>query len=59
MNHSLNIKPVNRYKIKPNEEKEFREVDFGTSLCLEKHWFCSKPAEMQKTQYVDVYEGIL
>ena len=30
MNHSLNIKPVNRYKIKPNEEKEFREVDFGT-----------------------------
>ena len=30
MGHSLNIKPVNRYKVKPNEEKEFREVDFGT-----------------------------
>ena len=24
MNHSLNIKPVNRYKIKPDEGKEFR-----------------------------------
>ena len=29
MRHSLNIKPVNRCKVKPNEEKEFREVDFG------------------------------
>ena len=26
MSHSLNIKPVNRYKVKLNEEKEFREV---------------------------------
>ena len=32
MNHSLNIKPVNRYKTKSNEEKEFREVNFGTTL---------------------------
>ena len=32
MDHSLNIWPVNRYKVKPNEEKEFREVDFGTNL---------------------------
>ena len=31
MSHSLNIKPVNRYKVKPNVEKEFREVDFGTN----------------------------
>ena len=36
MGHSLNIKPVNRYKMKPNDsfssfEKEFREVDFGTT----------------------------
>ena len=30
MNHSLSVKPVNRYKIKPDEGKEFREVDFGT-----------------------------
>ena len=32
MNHSLSVKAVNRYKVKPNEEKEFREVDFGTIL---------------------------
>ena len=32
MSHSLKIKPVNRYKVKPNEEKEFREIDFGTNL---------------------------
>ena len=31
MDHSLNIWPVNRYKVKPNEEKEFRKVDFGTN----------------------------
>ena len=31
MNHSLNIKPLNRYKVKPNEEGEFREVDFGAN----------------------------
>ena len=30
MNHSLSVKPVNRYKIKPDGGKEFREVDFGT-----------------------------
>ena len=27
MNHSLNIKPGNSYKVRPNEEGEFREVD--------------------------------
>ena len=36
MYHSLNIKPVNRYKMKPNDssspsEREFREVDFGAN----------------------------
>ena len=46
MNHSLNIKPVNRYKVKPNEEKEFREVDFGTNL------------QNLQDEYLDVYEGI-
>ena len=30
MNHSLSVKPVNRYKIKPDMGKEFREVGFGT-----------------------------
>ena len=46
MNHSLNVKPVNRYKIKPDEGKEFREVDFGTI-----------PQSLQD-EYLDVYEGI-
>ena len=46
MSHSLNIKPVNRYKVKSNEEKEFREVDFGTSL------------QNLQEEYLDVYEGI-
>ena len=46
MNHSLNIKPVNRYKVKPNEEKEFREADFGTN------------SQNLQAEYLDVYEGI-
>ena len=46
MSHSLNIKPVKRYKVKPNEEKEFREVDFGTNL------------QNLQEEYLDVYEGI-
>ena len=46
MNHSLNVKPVNRYKIKPDEGKEFREVDFGTI-----------PENLQE-EYLDMYEGI-
>ena len=46
MNHSLNVKPVNRYKMKPDEGKEFREVDFGTIL-----------GNLQD-EYLDVYEGI-
>ena len=46
MNHSLSVKPVNRYKTKPNEEREFREVDFGTVL------------QSIQDEYLDVYEGI-
>ena len=46
MSHSLNIKPVNRYKVKPNEEREFREVDFGTN------------SQNLQAEYLDVYEGI-
>ena len=46
MDHSLNVKPVNRYKVKPNEEKEFRDVDFGTNL------------QNLQAEYLDVYEGI-
>ena len=46
MDHSLNVKPVNRYKVRPNEEKEFREVDFGTN------------SQNLQAKYLDVYEGI-
>ena len=46
MNHSLSVKPVNRYKTKSDEEREFREVDFGTV-----------PQGLQD-EYLDVFEGI-
>ena len=46
MSHSLNIKPVNRYKVKPNEERDFREVDFGTN------------SQNLQDEYLDVYKGI-
>ena len=46
MNHSLNVKPVNRYKIKTDMGKEFREVDFGTIL------------QNLQEEYLDVFEGI-
>ena len=46
MNQSLSVKPVNKYKIKPDQGKEFREVDFGTI-----------PENLQE-EYMDVYEGI-
>ena len=46
MNRSLSVKPVNRYKTKSNEEREFREVDFGTVL------------QSLQDEYLDVYEGI-
>ena len=46
MDHSLNVKPVNRYKVKPKEEKEFRDIDFGTNL------------QNLQAKYLDAYEGI-
>ena len=46
MSHSLSVKPVNRYKIKPDMGKEFRELDFGTV-----------PQKLQE-EYLDVYKGI-
>ena len=30
MNNSLSVKPINRYKIRLDMGKEFREVDFDT-----------------------------
>ena len=49
MNHSLDVKPVNKYKMKSNDslsDREFREVDFGTA-----------PQNLQD-EYLDMYEGI-
>ena len=46
MNHTLNVRPVNRYKVKPDTGKEFRELDFGTV-----------PQNLQE-EYLDMYEGI-
>ena len=46
MSHTLNVRPVNRYKVKPDAGKEFREIDFGTA-----------PHNLQE-KYLDVYEGI-
>ena len=45
MSHALNVKPVNRYKVRPNEEREFREVDFGTN------------SQNLQDDNLDVYEG--
>ena len=46
MNYSLSVKPVNRYKMRPDMAKGFRDVDFGTI-----------PQDVQE-EYLDVYEGI-
>ena len=51
MNHSLDVKPVNKYKMKSNDslslsDTEFREVDFG------------KVPQSLQDEYLDVYEGI-
>ena len=46
MNHTLHVKAVNRYKVKPDMEREFKELDFG-----------SIPQRLQE-EYLDVYEGI-
>ena len=47
MNHTLDVKAVNRYKHKPNTgHREFKELDFGTM-----------PQILQE-EYMDIYEGI-
>ena len=46
MNHTLNVRPVNRNKVKPDTGKEFRELDFGTV-----------PQNLEE-EYLDMYEGI-
>ena len=46
MNHTLNVKALNRYKVKPDAKREFKELDFG-----------SIPQKLQE-EYLDIYEGI-
>ena len=31
MNHTLDVKAMNKYKSKPNIDREFKELDFGTT----------------------------
>ena len=48
MNHTLDMKAVNKYKYKPNtDDKQFKELDFGAT-----------PQKLQE-EYMDIYEGIL
>ena len=47
MNHTLDIKAVNKYRYKPNtDDREFKELDFGTM-----------PQKLQE-EYMDIFEGI-
>ena len=46
MNHMLDVKAKNKYKSKPDVDREFKEIDFGTT-----------PQKLQE-EYMDVYEGI-
>ena len=46
MDHTLDVKAMNRYKSKPDADRQFEELDFGTT-----------PQILQE-EYMDVYEGI-
>ena len=46
MNHTLDVKAMNRYKSKPDVNREFKELDFGTT-----------PQKLQE-EYMDIYDGI-
>ena len=46
MNHTLDIKAVNKHKSRHNTEREFKELDFGTM-----------PQKLQE-EYMDIYEEI-
>ena len=46
MNHTLDVKAVNRYKSKPDMDREFKELDFGVT-----------PQKLQE-EYMDIYERI-
>ena len=46
VNHTLDVKAVNKYKSKPNIDREFKELDFGTT-----------PQKLQE-EYMNIYERI-
>ena len=46
MNHTLDVKAMNRYKSKPDTDREFKELDFGAT-----------PQKLLE-EYMDIYEGI-
>ena len=47
MNHTLDIKAVDKYKYRPHKDnRELKEVDLGTT-----------PQQLQK-KYMDIYKGI-
>ena len=46
MNHTLDVKAVDRYKSKPDTDREFKKLDFGVT-----------PQKLQE-EYMDIYEGI-
>ena len=46
MNHTLNVKVVNRYKVRLDMEREFKELDFGPIL------------QKLQEEYLDIYDGI-
>ena len=46
MNHTLDVKAMNRYKSKPDSDREFKELDFGAT-----------PQKLQE-EYMDRCEGI-
>ena len=46
VDHTYDVKAMNRYKIKPDRGREFKELNFGIT-----------PQKLQE-EYMDIYEGI-
>ena len=46
MNHTLDVKAMNRFKSKPDTDREFKELDFDSTL------------QKLQEEYMDIYEGI-
>ena len=47
MNYTLYVKAMNRYKVKQDTGREFKELDFGLT-----------PQKLHE-EYLDIYKGIL